>query len=488
MKCHGQPVSRDNPGFAEPVARDIKWYFGCLLLLAMLYLSACGGSSSTGTTPSEETLFQSGQSGPGDSDNFFPFSVGDLWIYQGTDSTDSGVLTYHNVVYVDRIEQQQGLNVFVVTHTNALADGPTDEFLLVDAHGLATLGSSDTDSPDAQLSPYWNVLFPPLAGDRFIQLDRSNIDFGEDLDGDATNERAELRSEVLVQGLTPVSTHVTDYKETLQLDLNSTVALRLSANGSRIDLNSTESLFFVRDIGLVDRQLQLTLMNQTTTTWETLAAYKVGTIQRAGFMPINGAVSEQQGNGISYYAFDVVKGETYLVAMTGVTGQADLQALLPGSCLSANTGLAGAQAEDCVMTAAANHLLLAVAAPASASFVLSVAATTNQISPADEINLGIVVDQPTPSQVGPRGTSRYAVPNLINGRHTVSIVGLSGDADLQVFSDDTYSVELDCTLRAPTDVTAAPEECSVDNASSLYFMVSSGELNPSGATFFILVH
>ena len=56
-----------------------------------------------------------------------------------------------------------------------------------------------------------------------------------------------------------------------------------------------------------------------------------------------------------------------------------------------------------------------------------------------------------------------------------------------MFSDETYSIESDCTLRRPGDVTSSPEGCTVATGAALYFSVSSGELNREGAGYIILV-
>ena len=85
-----------------------------------------------------------------------------------------------------------------------------------------------------------------------------------------------------------------------------------------------------------------------------------------------------------------------------------------------------------------------------------------------------------------RQTNRYFTTGLTPGTHTVSITGLTGDADLHVFSDESYSHELDCTLRRPGDVTNGPEDCTLTTGTALYFSVASGELNRDGAGYLIL--
>jgi hypothetical protein len=91
-------------------------------------------------------------------------------------------------------------------------------------------------------------------------------------------------------------------------------------------------------------------------------------------------------------------------------------------------------------------------------------------------------DVPTIGQVATRGESRYWATGLTLGSHTVTISDLTGAADLHVYSDNTYSMELDCTLRFPGTLT-----CTVPNTTDLYFSVTSGALNRDGAWYVIIV-
>ncbi len=51
-----------------------------------------------------------------------------------------------------------------------------------------------------------------------------------------------------------------------------------------------------------------------------------------------------------------------------------------------------------------------------------------------------------------------------------------------------YSMEQDCTLRATGDVLPQPEDCTTTSAGNLHFIVRSGEVNPDGASYLMLVH
>ena len=103
-------------------------------------------------------------------------------------------------------------------------------------------------------------------------------------------------------------------------------------------------------------------------------------------------------------------------------------------------------------------------------------------TPANE-SAQIPPDVPTIGQVATRGESRYWTTGLTLGNHTVTISDLTGAADLHVYGDNTYSMELDCTLRFPGALT-----CTVPNTTALYFSVRSGPLNRDGAWYVIIAH
>jgi hypothetical protein len=103
-------------------------------------------------------------------------------------------------------------------------------------------------------------------------------------------------------------------------------------------------------------------------------------------------------------------------------------------------------------------------------------------TPANE-SVQIPPDVPTIGQVATRGESRYRATGLTLGSHTVTISDLTGAANLHVYGDNTYTMELDCTLRSPGALT-----CTVPNTTTLYFSVTSGAINRDGAWYVIIVH
>lgn len=101
----------------------------------------------------------------------------------------------------------------------------------------------------------------------------------------------------------------------------------------------------------------------------------------------------------------------------------------------------------------------------------------------------VELDVPVVGEVGTRGENRYRAEGLVPGKpYTVSIHSLSRpgeyrwlQAHLRVFPDETYTSELDCTLRDRLNY------CTLTTSGTLYFAVSAGEVNREGEVFLILV-
>jgi hypothetical protein len=189
------------------------------------------------------------------------------------------------------------------------------------------------------------------------------------------------------------------------------------------------------------------------------------------------------------YLLDVVPGTAYTISITGLTDAANLR--VSGGVNECSTSSPGASPKDCTVTAASpvlniivdGHQVIGSTADYVITGVLAPVVTPPITGTSGSIPRGI----PTIGLVGTRQTSRYVTTGLTPGTHTVSITGLTGDADLHVFSDETYSIESDCTLTRAGDVTNSPEDCTVVTGPALYFSVSSGELNREGAGYIILV-
>lgn len=472
-----------------------KHFLKLIISIGIFFLlSACGGGGGGDSdTQSDELPLELGLDGPGDTGGYFPLEVGNLWVFRGTSSSSSGSFDYHNTISINKTKNIDGFDALVLEETNSYGEGVFESYIFKDLNGIANLGSSDEGALGVQISKYWEGRFPLVVGESFVQLDRTGLNLGEDLDGDNINDSFDIRSVVKVIGFTdnkevPVGTfnNVVHIRRNLNLDFI------LSSEPDLISATAQEDSYFAADIGFLERSLSITIDGVTENFREQLAAYLVNG-QSAGLNQVANSVIADQVDLEEeiYYLFDVFPETDQTVSMAGLTGNADLIPILPGHCKQDYTIRPDTYPEDCQITSTSNRVIFAVSGLESSEYVLSIAKTPNVPFPKNEglSNAPVVIQQNNPAvgEVGPGGVSYYNSTALLFGNHLVSISGLNADADLGVYSDETYSIELGCTLNLPGDIDNSPEDCIVENVNKIYFRVQSGELNGDGASYIILV-
>jgi hypothetical protein len=475
-----------------------KLFFILIMPVGIIFLlSSCGGGGSGGDSDSpsqsEELALELGLYGPGDTGGYFPLEVGNLWVFEGIISSTSGPSDYHNTISINKTKNIDGFNTFVLEETNSYGEGSSESYLYKDLNGIANLGSSDEGALGVQLSRYWEVRFPLVSGDSFVQLDRTGLSLGEDLDGDGINDSFDIRSIVTVGDFTSKTVPVGTFDDVVHIRRKMNIDFILSSEPDAISANVQEDSYFAANVGLIERLSSITIDGSTERALEQLAAYVVNG-QSTGLNRVAGSVIEGNGDPLGndiYYWFDIIPDTDQTVSLTGLTDDADLLPILPSMCTQGHTDLPDTNPEDCQLTTVPYRVIFAVNGLESSEYILSIAQTPSVDLPVNEGGIadpiGIRDNIPTEGQVGSRGTSFYTSTDLTYGNYTVSISGLSDDADLGVYTDGTYSFELDCSLTESGDVLDYPEDCIVENVNALYFSVKSGELNRDGASYIILV-
>ena len=207
------------------------------------------------------------------------------------------------------------------------------------------------------------------------------------------------------------------------------------------------------------------------------------------------------------YAVPVTPGVAYTISITGLTDDADLFIFgddatfsSQAGCSIENTRFIGTTPEDCTLTSTGGTLYFVVDGVFSTVQSVTYAALVTPAPPvSNTVNEGstvapAIVSVGTPSfgQVGPAGTSYYVTSGLTpNTRYTVSITGLTNDADLKVFSDNTFTTSAACLPNRNNTGFAGttPEDCSIFvPGGTLYFSISAGFGNVNGVGFVNLVN
>jgi hypothetical protein len=198
--------------------------------------------------------------------------------------------------------------------------------------------------------------------------------------------------------------------------------------------------------------------------------------------PVEASISP---NATSLYSVAVTPGTPYSLSITGLT---DSSTILHVTEKGQGGSLTGNRSPKQLRLGAVGSTIYlamdgsALTKPTSSFRIL---ATPAPVLPATIVPTSGRIAPRTPmvGWVETRGTSRYWTDGLADGIHTISVVGETGDVHLQVYGDDTYSREFDCTLLS---FDRSARECTF-TGTRIYFAVSAGPLNRDGAGYIMLV-
>jgi hypothetical protein len=223
--------------------------------------------------------------------------------------------------------------------------------------------------------------------------------------------------------------------------------------------------------------------NTINTVEERIAVVDVLSV---GF-PLTDSVAYPEFN---FYAAAVVPGAFYKISITGLSDDADLLAFgddgtftVLSQCSIDNTAFIGDSPEDCVIRAPGRTLYFGVDGSflAGSSGVYTIAVET-----VTTVNLAL--SSPLSDTVGRREARIYAVPVPAPDDYTISITGLSDDADLYVFGTDAFLTApatclIDNTLLGGT----TPENCTLQSGSGVLYFVVDGLFSSTAAVSYTVL-
>jgi hypothetical protein len=190
------------------------------------------------------------------SPDYFPDAIGNRWQYRGQIS--EGPLQtienkfFSNVSSVTGTKNLKGGTTVMVFHdTNPGNHGPSDSLYRRDAAGIVYYGSEPGTTLERQLVPYQIVRFPMKVKSSFKQFDRTDVDFGNDLDGDGSNERADVRGQATIVGQEAVMVPAGSYPEAVKVEARMTLRIHLSSVKRSVVGTDVMTAWFVKGIGLV---------------------------------------------------------------------------------------------------------------------------------------------------------------------------------------------------------------------------------------------
>jgi hypothetical protein len=184
----------------------------------------------------------------------------------------------------------------------------------------------------------------------------------------------------------------------------------------------------------------------------------------------------------SYYKVSAASGSIG-INLTGLVGTQDIDLRIysnsnftDGLLACPHASLGGTAAEDCVLAGGVPYYVRVVnnAAAVGGAYTLAVDSPND---PASGVTLGTSSGLGLDSAVSAtaiRGVlNRYSVVPVASGTaYVASLTGISGDADLRVYSDGTYTTRAACASPNTQGTASRPEDCVVTpTANALYLAV-----------------
>lgn len=251
--------------------------------------------------------------GTGDVGNFFPFDQGSIWRYRGTRVNVAGSTTsYDTALLVSGREAApiSGVQSTVFSETNALGENRAEKSY--DVKGVSGITSQGNDNPNdsitSQLVPYQSAHFPLTLGATHLLVERSGLDWGEDVDGDGSNERVNVKIAQTILGIESITIPAGTFSNSIRIESKAAFVVNFS-NGGSATLTQINTAWHAPGIGRLKEMIQVQIDNDPAVTLitEDLLGYVVngqGSGLRVELTPSPISLAEGQTLQLRATAFD----------------------------------------------------------------------------------------------------------------------------------------------------------------------------------------
>ena len=187
--------------------------------------------------------------------DYFPDQTGNEWHYRGQ-LTEGPLQTvehkfFSNVSSVTGTKNINGMTVTVFHDTNPGNHGTMDSFYRRDSVGIVYYGSEPGTPFEKQLVPYQIVRFPMKVSSSFPQFNRKDLDFGNDLNRDGINEKADAQGDASVLGQESVTVPAGTFKDAVKVEARMHMQIYLSGTKKTVEGTDIMTAWFVKGVGLV---------------------------------------------------------------------------------------------------------------------------------------------------------------------------------------------------------------------------------------------
>ena len=208
--------------------------------------------------------------GPGDIGNFFPLTQGNTWKFEGTHAeTGQPTTQFSNTMTVNGTNPVGTVMTTVLAESNPLNSGVAEEdYSLKDSRGVLNYGNNDpADTLSPKLIPYRDLLFPLNVGVTSEVVNKTGVDFGQDLDlpPDGKNETANVLLQVTVEKFEDVTVPKGTFSNVVKIVQKATLSVFSSSGFGSATVVSTQTVWFAPGVGPVKRTIEIQdVTNQVT--------------------------------------------------------------------------------------------------------------------------------------------------------------------------------------------------------------------------------
>lgn len=188
---------------------------------------------------------------PGDPLNYFPTDPGRYWNFSGTINSTPFVntLTITGTAVVNSVL----VDVYTESnHDNSLA---MVTWRLKDDNGLWYHGTDDsTDTLTPLLVPYREMVFPLTPGVGHVVLTKTDLDYGQDLDGDGITEKFDITIRTLMEKFEDLTVIAGNFLATAKINTVTRIEVTLSKDNSLFVGQEWNSKWYAPNVGPVKRE------------------------------------------------------------------------------------------------------------------------------------------------------------------------------------------------------------------------------------------
>ena len=187
--------------------------------------------------------------------DYFPDAVGSRWSYKGQ-ITEGPLQTvenkfFANVSKVTGIKTIKGVTVTVFQDTNPGNHGPSDSYYRRDSVGIVYYGADPGTPLEKQIIPYQIFRFPLVIPSSFQQFDRTDLDFGTDMDRDGNDEKVDVRGWSSLIGRETITVPAGTFQDAIKVEAKMTMRIHLSASRRTIAGLDVMTAWFAKGVGMI---------------------------------------------------------------------------------------------------------------------------------------------------------------------------------------------------------------------------------------------